>query len=168
MKGQKNNGKKIVRVNTREASLRRKIRRHLRKLGFHKTEEGSLEINGSGKDVIRALHSSQRVERLAANADFIARRAPDLLRYFASVREVDTAAITPTLERVYAHTCQADLFRLDSLKWSVPVSNGFGRRLRYLVWDAHNEKLIGLIAIGDPVFRTQGVASSGQKPLACA
>jgi hypothetical protein len=32
------------------------------------------------------------------------------------------------------------------------VSNGFGRRLRYLVWDAHNEKLIGLIAIGDPVF----------------
>jgi hypothetical protein len=34
----------------------------------------------------------------------------------------------------------------------VPVSNGFGRRIRYLVWDEHNEKLIGLIAIGDPVF----------------
>jgi hypothetical protein len=34
----------------------------------------------------------------------------------------------------------------------VPVSNGFGRRLRYLVWDEHNDKLIGLIAIGDPVF----------------
>jgi Domain of unknown function (DUF4338) len=34
----------------------------------------------------------------------------------------------------------------------VPVSNGFGRRLRYLVWDNHNGKLIGIIAIGDPVF----------------
>jgi hypothetical protein len=34
----------------------------------------------------------------------------------------------------------------------VPVSNGFGRRLRYLVWDNHNNKLIGIIAIGDPVF----------------
>ena len=44
------------------------------------------------------------------------------------------------------------MFRLASLTWSVPVSNGFGRRLRYLVWDAHNGKLIGLIAIGDPVF----------------
>jgi len=32
------------------------------------------------------------------------------------------------------------------------VSNGFGRRLRYLVWDDHNGKLIGLFAIGDPVF----------------
>jgi hypothetical protein len=32
------------------------------------------------------------------------------------------------------------------------VSNGFGRRLRFLVWDNHNGKLIGIIAIGDPVF----------------
>ena len=44
------------------------------------------------------------------------------------------------------------MFRLASLTWSVPVSNGFGRRLRYLVWDGHNDKLIGIIAIGDPVF----------------
>ena len=44
------------------------------------------------------------------------------------------------------------MFRLASLTWSVPVSNGFGRRMRYLVWDQQNEKLIGLIAIGDPVF----------------
>nr|VFJ77899.1 MAG: protein of unknown function (DUF4338) [Candidatus Kentron sp. FW] len=34
----------------------------------------------------------------------------------------------------------------------MPVSNGFGRRIRYLVWDSHNDKLIGLIALGDPVF----------------
>jgi hypothetical protein len=38
------------------------------------------------------------------------------------------------------------------LTWSVPVSNGFGRRLRYLVWDKQNEKLLGIIAIGDPIF----------------
>ena len=41
---------------------------------------------------------------------------------------------------------------MAALTWSVPVSNGFGRRLRYVIWDAHNEKLLGLIAIGDPVF----------------
>ncbi len=34
----------------------------------------------------------------------------------------------------------------------VPVSNGFGRRLRYLVWDRGNDKLMGIVAIGDPVF----------------
>ena len=49
-------------------------------------------------------------------------------------------------------TLSGDIFRLAALTWSVPVSNGFGRRLRYLVWDANNGKLLGLIAIGDPVF----------------
>jgi hypothetical protein len=58
----------------------------------------------------------------------------------------------PALERIKGDTWQSDLFRLASLTWAVPVSHGFGRRLRYLVWDQHNNKLIGLIAIGDPVF----------------
>ena len=152
MRGQRTKDKKVVRIASREASLRRKVRRHLRALGFHKSDDGALEIDGDGKDVIRALHSSQRNDRLNANADFLVQRTPELLRHFASGHEVDPSAIAPVLERVFADTWQADLFRLASLTWSVPVSNGFGRRLRYLVWDAHNEKLIGLIAIGDPVF----------------
>lgn len=153
MRGQKkNSGKTVIHITPREATLRRKIRRHLRKLGFHKSKEGNLEVTGSGKDVVRALHSPQRDDRLVANANFITRRSPKLLRYFASGHDIDPTAITPVLERIHGDTWQSDLFRLASLTWSVPVSNGFGRRLRYLVWDAHNEKLIGLIAIGDPVF----------------
>jgi len=31
------------------------------------------------------------------------------------------------------------------------VSRGYGRQ-RFLIWDQSNEKLIGLIALGDPVF----------------
>lgn len=111
-----------------------------------------LKINGNSKENIRSLHRAQREERLISNADFLSRRASALLPYFASGFEVEPTSITPVLERVFAQTKQADLFRLAALTWSVPVSQGFGRRLRYLVWDAHNDKLIGLIAIGDPVF----------------
>ena len=151
--GQRRTGKQaVVPIATREAALKRKIRRRLRTLGFHRSDDGALELDTNGKEVVRALHSPQRSERLAASADFIARRAPDLLRYFASGHEVSPKAIEPMLERVFAGTRQAHLFRMASLTWSVPVSNGFGRRLRYLVWDAQNGKLIGLIAIGDPVF----------------
>jgi Druantia protein DruA len=32
------------------------------------------------------------------------------------------------------------------------VSRGYGRRMRFLIWDQSNEKLIGLIVLGDPVF----------------
>ena len=45
-----------------------------------------------------------------------------------------------------------NLFRFASLLWSIPVSQGYGRRLRYLVRDRSNGKLIGIFALGDPVF----------------
>ena len=142
----------VVPLDPRKASLKRKIRRHLNTLGFRKSDQGTLEIAGSDKDLIRSTHRSQRRDRLATNANFLSQRAPTLFKYFASGREVDPESIAPELERIVAGTWQADLFRLASLTWSIPVSNGYGRRLRYLVWDAHNDKLIGLIAIGDPVF----------------
>jgi hypothetical protein len=44
------------------------------------------------------------------------------------------------------------LFRYASLHWSIPTSSGYGRRLRFLVEDAHNGKLIGLFGLCDPVF----------------
>ena len=143
---------KIITIATREASIKRRLRRHLAKLGFHKNSDGLLEIAGSGKDVIRTLHSSQRSDRLAQNRDFIKERSADLFKHFATGREVQPSKISPVLQRVRSETKEGDLFRLAALTWSVPVSNGFGRRIRYLVWDEHNEKLIGLIAIGDPVF----------------
>lgn len=143
---------KVITIAAREASLRRKVRRHLRNLGFSKSNQGALVISGNDKNLIRSLHRSQRDERIDANADFLSRNIPKLLDYFASGVEVDPASIKPVLERVSADTWQSDLFRLAALTWSVPVSNGFGRRLRFLVWDNHNNKLIGLIAIGDPVF----------------
>lgn len=143
---------KVVRVVSREAVLKRKLRRHLTSLGFVKTSDGSLQVSGESKDVIRRLHAAQREERLKENAEFLKLRTPKLLHHFATGAEIDPEKITPSLERVTNNTLHRDLFRFASLTWSVPVSNGFGRRIRYLVWDKHNDKLMGLIAIGDPVF----------------
>ncbi|MGB9178321.1 MAG: Druantia anti-phage system protein DruA, partial [Pyrinomonadaceae bacterium] len=36
--------------------------------------------------------------------------------------------------------------------WSVPVSAGYGRRLRFLVFDKQNEKLIGVFGLCDPLI----------------
>ncbi|MEX0900839.1 MAG: Druantia anti-phage system protein DruA [Gammaproteobacteria bacterium] len=142
----------IAKVNFRIASLKRKLRRHLKALGFTKSDDGSLQINGSGKEIIRALHSAQRNEKLDQASALISKRSSELAKFFANGSDVDPQNIQPVLERVKSGTVESELFRLASLTWSVPVSNGFGRRMRYLVWDGYNEKLIGLIAIGDPVF----------------
>ncbi|WLG78779.1 DUF4338 domain-containing protein [Pseudomonas sp. FP1911] len=142
----------IVGVNPREANLKRKLREHLHSLGFTKSAEGALRAPGNSKDAIRTLHSAQREERLVASEKFVTRCGGKLLKYFASGTDVKPEKISPVLERVSSGTWQSDLFRLASMSWSVPVSSGFGRRLRYLVWDQSNGKLMGIIAVGDPVF----------------
>ena len=69
----------------------------------------------------------------------------------------------------FAHLlCEGDLFRAATLLWSVPVSRGYGRRMRYLVMDESNNKLIGLFALGDPVFNLKSRdvrGSAGQQRL---
>lgn len=143
---------KIIEIHARKASLKRRLRAHLKNLGFHKNASGMLEINGYCKEVIRSLHASQRADRISQNRQFIKDHYESLSGYFASGRDIDPLKISPVLQRVRSDTEESRLFRLAALTWSVPVSNGFGRRIRYLVWDQHNDKLIGLIAIGDPVF----------------
>lgn len=142
----------IIGVNLREANLKRKLREHLHSLGFTKTAEGALRAPGNSKEAIRTLHGAQREERLIASENFVARAGGNLMQYFASGTDVQPEKISPVLERVSSGTWQSDLFRLASMSWSVPVSSGFGRRLRYLVWDQSNGKLMGIIAVGDPVF----------------
>jgi hypothetical protein len=143
---------KLITVSTREATLKRRFRRHLKSLGFQRADDGTLVPPGTDKDVVRTVHGPQRNDRLAVKQKFLSDRLPKLLKHFASGSDVDPAKISPVLQLVSSDTWEGDLFRLASLTWSVPVSSGFGRRLRFLVWDAHNDKLIGIIAIGDPVF----------------
>jgi hypothetical protein len=135
-----------------EAILKRKIRVHLRKLGFQKGPGGMLVPPSTSKESVRALHYEQRRAGLKEQRAFVQRVLPELQRYFAEGSEVDPSRVEPVLELIKADTWQSDLFRLASLSWSVPVSAGYGRRLRYLVWDKSNGKLIGIMALGDPVF----------------
>jgi hypothetical protein len=144
--------KAVIIVSTRVATLKKRLRSHLKSLGFHKTDDGTFTAPGASKDVIRTIHSIQRDDRLAVNRKFISERFSTLIKYFASGKDIDIARISPVLQRISSDTWESELFRFAALTWSVPVSNGFGRRLRYLVWDNHNGKLIGIIAIGDPVF----------------
>ena len=141
----------VIRLSA-QASLKRRLRRHLTELGFARNENGALTPPGKSKDAVRILHTAQREERLSANRQFIVERGSKLLSHFASGRDIDPARISPVLQQISGGTWESDLFRFASLTWSVPVSAGFGRRMRYLVWDRYNGKLIGIIAIGDPVF----------------
>jgi hypothetical protein len=83
---------------------------------------------------------------------FLESRLEGALSSFASGQEITPSQISPRLELVESGTRACDLFRIASLTWSVPVSQGYGRRMRFLVWDESIQKVMGIIALGDAVF----------------
>lgn len=151
-KKQKQGDGPIARIFTPEAKLKKKIRAHFTRLGFSKGPDGTLVRPDEGKESVRQLHRAQRNERLKASQHLLSDFLPKALPYFADGQEIDPERIRFSLIKVDADTFEANLFRTASLTWSVPVSNGYGRRLRYLVWDTGHDRLAGIFALGDPVF----------------
>jgi hypothetical protein len=99
------------------------------------------------------MAASHRVE---AAAQAIREKEDRLIKFIANGSEVQPEKISPRLHLVEPDTESELLFRYASLHWSVPVSAGYGRRLRFLVFDEQNDKLIGLFGLGDPVYALHG------------
>ena len=135
-----------------EAALRRALEAHLTDLGFSKHGSGYRAPEDLSKQQIRDLHAGHRRETLESHREFIDKEGPSLSENFADGNALDPAKIEPEIVEVSPGSDEARLFRFATLLWSIPVSRGFGRRLRFLVRDRHNGRLIGLFALGDPVF----------------
>jgi len=135
-----------------EASIRQRLRWHFRDLGFLRQGHGVIGPVASEKDQLRALHRKLRTQVLRREQTFIEEAFPRLKKYLASGTDITPDDISARLQLVSADTEQSDLFRLASLTWGVPVTSGYGRRMRFLVWDNSNGKLMGLIGLSDPVF----------------
>lgn len=136
----------------RPASLRRAIHSHLLSLGFSKNGTGYFVDGELSKQRIRDLHAAHRRDILSHNRSFIETHGSELAEYVATGGNLHPESIDPELVEVTANSLESRLFRFASLLWSVPVSQGFGRRLRFLVRDRQNGCLIGVFALGDPVF----------------
>ncbi len=141
-----------VKLRSDVAELRDQIIRSLRAQGFRVRNGAILPPKELSKERIRELHETAVAHRIERAREGLFRLEEDLLRHIASGHEVVPSRISPRLVEVLPGSEEELLFRYASLHWSIPVSSGYGRRLRFLVVDDHNGKLIGLIGLGDPVF----------------
>lgn len=71
--------------------------------------------------------------------------------YFANPEEIDILKVEPYLVPVQ-DDYTAKIWSFALTHWSVPVSAGYGRRMRFLVFDKQNEKLIGVFGLCDPLI----------------
>ena len=135
-----------------ERHIKKELETHLVELGFKRNANGGFYSPNGTKESIRQCHLAQRRERQKRAEKFIAEKLPKVNAYFASGHEIIPDKISPKLEIISSGTIESDIFRVAALTWSVPVSAGYGRRMRFLIWDDNIGKVIGIMALGDPVF----------------
>jgi hypothetical protein len=132
--------------------LRKAIVRSLRKQGYS-IKGGLIQMpDNLSKDDYRALQEMAVKKKLESAGPRIKCYEDYLLEYIANGWEVVPSNISPKVILVQRNSEHELLFRYACLHWSIPVSSGYGRRLRFLVIDESNGKLIGLFGLGDPVY----------------
>jgi len=132
-----------------EADLREKVLSKLAELGFTLKEKGELYFSTTDKAQLRALHLPSVRWELNRYRIWIEKHLPRYLSFFANGDEIRPERIRPCLVQV-EEPWTRDLFRLGRFLWSLPYSNGYGRRLRFLIIDKTHEKLMGLLALQSP------------------
>ena len=143
----------IEQVRARAArKLRIAIVRSLLAQGFQVGRSTIALPQKQSKDQLRALHTTAVKYKIEQAPRELKIKEEMLLHYLASGSEIDPERIRPHLVEVRPRSEEELLFRYASLHWSIPISSGYGKRLRFLVIDDHNKKLIGLIGLGDPVY----------------
>ncbi len=78
--------KKIIKIHDFEDRLKRKIRRHLKSLGYV-IDNNKLIPPQLTKESIRLLHSKQRQEKIDSKKSFFKRLKPQIYNYFANGSE---------------------------------------------------------------------------------
>jgi len=122
----------------------------------YRVENGSIQMpRDPSKDDYRALNELAVRKKLERSGPGVRPYEDRLVQFIADGSEVTPEAVRPKLVVVEPESEHELLFRYACLHWSIPVSAGYGRRLRFLVIDESNDKLIGLFGLGDPVYAMQ-------------
>ncbi len=132
--------------------LKSHIFRSLRRQGFKIRNQLVVPPNLNDKNKLRELHQEAVKYNVERSRPGLERHEDALLSYIASGKEVIPENIRPKLVLVQSGSEEELLFRYTRLHWSIPVSAGYGRRIRFVVYDESNGKLIGIFGLGDPVF----------------
>ena len=133
---------------TRLSHSERRLRSELLELLEKLPREGQ-EL---GKKKVRKLHQPQRLYQLRNLNGSFRDLMMTLKGNIAKPSDVQLQGIDPRLVLVEPNSKEALIFKAATLYWSVPVSEGFGRRMRFLVRDESNQRIIGIIGLTDPVF----------------
>lgn len=75
-----------------------------------------------------------------------------VMTYFANdLAEIDINKISPKLIQVTTNE-HKNIFKTAQSYWSVPVTQGYGRRINLIIFDEYHNKVMGILGLCDPVI----------------
>lgn len=102
------------------------------------------------KDYVRALHGQAKQLQPGVDAGRIRRLFAKHQQWFRNGADIDPAKIKPVLHPAPDRSEWGELFMIVRALWSMPYNKGYGRRLRFVVWDQHHSAVIGIIGLQSP------------------
>ncbi len=137
--------KKLILNERTKIRLREILIRSLNEYDIKITEDGRLESHLPPKEIMKKIVLKQNASIKLS-----------FKKYFATAKDINPHKIKPKLIYFDSSNKKFRDIYLNAIKsWSTPVSYGFGRRIRFLVWDEGNDKLLGVLALCDPVIGLQ-------------
>ena len=133
------------------SGLRNRILQNLIESGFSLVDGRTLLVP-QNKDFIRNVHTNAVQFLRDKKRKFIEKFDDTMLEQcIINGTELDVRNIQPTL-KIIDNKFDNTVFNWVKLHWSIPTSAGYGRRLRYVVYDSGNSAVMGIIGLADPVY----------------
>jgi len=105
-------------------------------------------VASGDKDFLRAMHiGAKQITQQKEKANALFRRHQC---HFKLGSQIDPARIDPVLQPADTTGLWSELFFVTRCMWSMPYNKGYGRRLRYVVYDQYHESVIGIIGLQSP------------------
>lgn len=107
-------------------------------------------VEGGHKDYLQALHRTAKGKTNEVSACHIQKLLEKRKSFFRAGSLINPAKIRPKLIFVQPRTVWEDLFKICRAYWSMPYSKGYGRRLRFVIFDEEHEAVMGIIGLQSP------------------
>lgn len=144
--GEKRNaGAKVVMLPAAKKAVEEKLRQSV----LDACEQFQIALGRGDKDYLRALHMQVKEAQAGAAAVKASILFKKYRSKFRTGSEIDPEKIRPVLKLVVDDEW-SDLFVVVRSLWSMPYNKGYGRRLRFVVYDEHHDGVIGIIGLQSP------------------
>jgi len=132
--------------------LRERIIQSLEAQGF--LVNPHVRPNGDTKEVYKSVQEKARLERIREHKKFLAKHVKEVKQLLRNGADINPQEIELKLCEVKPDSLEEMLFRWWNLIWwSIPYERSYGRRMRFLLWDATHNAPFGLIGLHSPPLR---------------